>query len=569
MANLTAFFLFDAGQILKSRERGIQFAEFLFLAVLALAVYFLPRRAKRWLHQVESRWSTFYSRNKIAAIVVLGLLPAVLRIALLPAVAIPIPVVPDEFSHLLLADTIASGRLTNPPHPLAPHFEATYVLQDPTYASVYPPGHGILMGIAQLLGLHPWYGVLAEVSLMAMAIAWMLDAWFAPRWVLLGTMLAVIRLGIWMTSYWGGSLAAIGGALLIGSLKRIWDEPRIRDGLVLGLSIVILANSRPYEGGLLSLAAFCFLAVHVMRASWPQRRKIFGTVVTPLAACLAVGAAGMAYYDWRVTGNAFTMPYVADRHSSGVPQSFAFNPPVPAPPKLAQFPDLMKNYQWELDAYRSARDASKIWSIAWGKLAIFWSFYLNPLLTVPLLALPWILRDARMRVLLLAGMFVLLGTCLYPFYFAHYSAPLAGIFIVMVVQGLRYLSLVTRKKPGGGPTLAPLVTTAIATAGLALALLAFVFHDAVKTRQFSVYPAANLVRDRIERRLSGSPGKSHLVIVRYAANHDFHRCMTYNRADIDKARVVWARELDPASNRNLLDYFQQRTVWLYEPDATP
>ena len=45
--------------------------------------------------------------------------------------------------------------------------------------------------------------------------------------------------------------------------------------------------------------------------------------------------------------------------------------------------------------------------------------------------------------------------------------------------------------------------------------------------------------------------------------------MTYNRSDIDHALVVWARELDAASNANLVSYYAGRTVWLYEPDETP
>lgn len=568
MVNFAAF-LFDAGQILRSRERGIQVAEILFLAALAIVVYFLPQRVKRWLDRAESHWCSFYSRNKVLAITVLGLAPAVLRIALLSVIAIPIPVVPDEFSHLLLADTIASGRLANPPHPLAPHFEATYVLQEPTYASVYPPAHGVLMGLAQLLGLHPWYGVLAEVSLMTMAVAWMLDAWFAPQWVLLGTILGVMRLGLWMTSYWGGSLAAIGGLLLVGSLKRIWSAPRVRDGLILGSSVLILANTRPYEGALLSLAAAGVLMVMLCRAASPLRRQFFKKIVPPLAACIAAGAACMAYYNWRVTGTSFVMAYVADQRSSGVPQSFVFNPPLPAPAKLARFQDLRENYQWELAAYQSARDLREILPIGLGKLKVFWSFYINPLLSLPLLALPWTLHDSRMRVLLFVGLFVSLGMFLYPFYFAHYSAPLAGILIVLIVQGLRHIAVFTRKAPGGGRTLAPVITTAIAAAGFSLVLLALIFHDAVKTRQFSVYPAANLMRDQIEKRFSDSSGRTNLVIVRYSPDHNFHQCMTYNRAKIDEARVVWARELDAASNRKLLHYFRQRTAWLYEPDATP
>ncbi len=43
----------------------------------------------------------------------------------------------------------------------------------------------------------------------------------------------------------------------------------------------------------------------------------------------------------------------------------------------------------------------------------------------------------------------------------------------------------------------------------------------------------------------------------------------YNRADIDAAKVVWARDMSPAENRELLDYFRDRRAWLVEADAAP
>jgi hypothetical protein len=43
----------------------------------------------------------------------------------------------------------------------------------------------------------------------------------------------------------------------------------------------------------------------------------------------------------------------------------------------------------------------------------------------------------------------------------------------------------------------------------------------------------------------------------------------YNAADIDKSKVVWARQMDTASDRELLNYYQGRQAWLVEPDCNP
>jgi hypothetical protein len=61
-----------------------------------------------------------------------------------------------------------------------------------------------------------------------------------------------------------------------------------------------------------------------------------------------------------------------------------------------------------------------------------------------------------------------------------------------------------------------------------------------------------------------------LVIVRYAPSHDLRGLeWVYNAADIDGAKVVWAREMSPQENLELLRYFAGRHVWLVEPDKPP
>jgi hypothetical protein len=75
-------------------------------------------------------------------------------------------------------------------------------------------------------------------------------------------------------------------------------------------------------------------------------------------------------------------------------------------------------------------------------------------------------------------------------------------------------------------------------------------------------------RAQFESQLNSSPGE-HLLIVRYSPEHDSAREWVYNAADIDHAKVVWAREIPGMDIHPLLDYFGERHVWLVEPDAVP
>src|SRR5579884_2517834 len=80
-----------------------------------------------------------------ACMAILAVLPVVLRLALLPSHPVPVGAGADDFSYLLLADTLRHFRLANPTPPLYRFFQAVFVLQQPRYASIFPLGQGIAL----------------------------------------------------------------------------------------------------------------------------------------------------------------------------------------------------------------------------------------------------------------------------------------------------------------------------------------------------------------------------------------------------------------------------------------
>ena len=208
----------------------------------------------------------------------------------------PVPGGHDEFSQLLLADTFAHGRLTNPAHPMWIHFESFHIIHQPTYSSIYPPAQGLVLAAGQLLG-HPWIGELVITALMCAAICWMLQGWLPPKWALFGAVLAVLRLGVfsyWMDGYWATSVVALGGALLLGALPRITRQQRqqrqqrIADALWLALGLAILANTRPYEGLVLAAIVGAALLIWMLGPAGPALGVSLKRIVAP-AGCVAGG----------------------------------------------------------------------------------------------------------------------------------------------------------------------------------------------------------------------------------------------------------------------------------------
>ncbi len=528
-------------------------------AGLCIAAAFLLRRRRFAPMFRAERAIAAFAGHRVRACVFVGVLPLLIRAALLPVLGIPGPLIADEFGYLLLADTFASGRLINPTHPFWRHFETIYVFHQPGYTSIYPAAPALLLALAKALGMHPWIGVWVGAALMCGLICWMLQGWLPPKWAFLGGMIAVFRytiVGSWMNTYWGGATAAIGGALVLGALPRILERRRRRDSIWFAVGLAILWQSRPFEGLLFALPPVGMLAYWLLKGERGGVRARLTHVVIPMALVIAICAAGTLWYDYRTTGNPFLPPYLLHQRIYGSPQTMFWQAPIRDAPGVHRYRDVGDVFRWQL----AAHEAGFSWSNEGIRLGSFWQFYLQPLLTLPLLLLPLVVRNRSILVLSLSAVTVLGGNAMYPFFFPHYAAPLCGLVILLIVSGMRHLRRWRwRSHPVGAIALGLLlVSIAASNAATAAGGLLQPWHVS----------ATYTPREQVLRELAESGGK-HLVIVRYSPHHDFNYGVVFNDADIDHAPVVWAHDVDPASNRALAKYFGDRTAWFFNPDESP
>ncbi len=266
------------------RKLSLLQIEGLILGASLLVAWYVPLLGAGILRPIEKIGAPFAARKSLV-ILAIAVAAIVVRISMLWLTPVPVPAAHDEFSYLLAADTFAHGRLTNPPHPMWIFLDTIHVNQHPTYMSKYPPAQGAVLAIGMLLG-HPWIGVLLSMAGMCAAITWMLQGWFPAEWAVLGGALVLVQFSVfnyWVDSYWGGAVAAIGGALVMGSLPRIFQHQRPRDAIWLGLGAAILANSRPFEGFVFCLPVAAALGWWLLKPSCCSWRVTFPRVILPLS----------------------------------------------------------------------------------------------------------------------------------------------------------------------------------------------------------------------------------------------------------------------------------------------
>lgn len=506
------------------------------LLLLALLLWICRRQtpfSSAWLDRIDRVWSGARRVSRrpgrlAIALFALGVLAsAAVELALGP----PVPRVVDEISYLYAAETFARGDLTNPSSPHWRHFQAVHVLPEPTSQGKYPPAQAVVLALGFVFA-HPSASLWLLTGLLTAATAWALRHWLPPPWPLLAALFVLLRIGIgsyWNQSFWGGSVAMIAGLLVLGGGRAQSDRPSTLRSILFGIGILLLANSRPFEGLLFTLPFVPAFAVWWFgrMARPPRHRRSMSAAV--VAAVLLVGGLAMAIFHRAVTGSAFLFPHVL--------YSAEYLP--------ADVVHFLWNYPFDVPWWHAGLHRGTL------RLA-FTAFFYGGLGggVLGALALPTLSSRLRRDPWLLAGfsgaLLVLVGQFLTKPWHVHYSAPLGGLVVLLVFLGLR--KLVTGLERGGRP--GRLLALAFVVSQLVFCLAQLPAH---RPDSDSVID----LREATRQWLQAEPGRD-LV---FLCNETMQDEWMMNSPDRDGAEILWARELTVAENEALTAAYPDREVW--------
>ena len=556
------FFLFLIGGVGYSLYFDLNPLEAILVALVVLALVLRRGRDHRPSKaRVPKVWRIYcrLARRRKTAVAAVFVFALAIRAALLPLLPVPKPMIPDEFGHLLIADTLTHGRLTNPTHPMWMHFESLHIFQQPTYNSDFFPGQGAVLALGKLAG-HPWIAVWVLCAAMCAALCWMLQGWVPPQWALLGALIAVFRFGVasyWINSYYGGCLAAIGGALVLGAIPRLRCKPSLWYALAFGFGLIVIGYSRPFEGLAVALPAVAALGYSVIKKRTPTWISI------PVAALACAGVVGLLVYSKAVTGDPLRTPYAVNQATYGWPMTL---PWVHTSEPRFRHIELQRYYDYEKETHDSNSSLAGEIKNSTLKAQSLWRFFFGPALSIPLILLPRVWRKPRLRLLLIAGALTVVAALTDTGTMPHYAAVGTGCFLAILVLCFRELS---RQRYGIRLTAAAL-SIMLLILGVRIGLEQFRLPFTQKTNFFSWCCVAPMNPNKapILAMLEKNGGK-HLVIVKPKSDPQNLFQWIYNDADIDASPVVWARDMGADLNRPLIDYFRDRKVWLVDPNLNP
>jgi len=332
----------------------------------------------------------------------------------------------------------------------------------------------------------------------------------------------------------------------------------------MGLGLVFLAYSRPLEGLALAVPVALALVWNYRKlARFPELARL----AVPITLVVAIGLIGLGAYFKAITGSPFVMPYRMNQAMYAWPLTLPWEH---LKPTSYRHSDLQLYYEWERCVQFQKTWPKQALLFAFIHLAPVWRFFLGPALTVPLFGILRWRRDRRIRVPFVS-LAVSLAVAWVIVAYPHYIAPVTAGFLALCVQGFRHLRAHERKTTRSGLMWSRIAVTVCV---IMLPVRAFVDSRIIQRMRPGMHTFSALGtgqgqwRADILRRLRAMPGR-HVVFVQYDRPAYLTTEWVYNDADIDGSQVVWAQDMGPEKNQEVLRYYSDRKMWLVRVDDAP
>jgi hypothetical protein len=344
----------------------------------------------------------------------------------------------------------------------------------------------------------------------------------------------------------------MGAALVMGALPRVAHPRRGRDAVITGIGAALLSNSQPLEGLVFCLPVAAVLIAWLVSLRGPTLVLALRRVIAPTVCVLGFTLVFMGYYNWRVTGSVTVFPHVLDQRENQSVPAFIWQ----ARPAAHHYSNPQFESFYNEDIRSDSPSSGSLEGKLWNNCTRWWEFFLGRALSLPFVTLPWLVRDRRTRLPLVQFAICGAGLSIVSWFELHYAAAMAAALFLLLVQAMRHLRRWGVKGRPVGIFLTRLVVV------LALVRIGWA------TLEQARYPTIKWSgeRVRVAAQLESLPG-NHLAIVRYTAEHVANHEWVYNTADIDRSRIVWARENPGQDLKPLLDYYRDRKVWVVDVSA--
>ena len=201
----------------------------------------------------------------------------------------------------------------------------------------------------------------------------------------------------------------------IGAWTRLMIQFSIPQAILFAIALIILANSRPYEGLMLSIPLTLIFLTRTIRQSptiFSGGAQHRGFAFLPFLAILTPAALAMGYYNARITGHPLRMPFMEYSTQYDIYPKFWFLPKHP-PPTYSSAAVAQIHTDFEPGDYDLLQTPAGVLRISAQRLWQLLSMHARPwlLLLLPLAAAATLLRNPKIKLIYITLLIFFLGLC--------------------------------------------------------------------------------------------------------------------------------------------------------------